>query len=239
MTDDTSGKDRETSIAGTLGGSQKQDQQVMAMQGVSEDPSRGNWMQVYPALKFWPLAPKAADVRLETIVQALCCKARYAGHSKWPIWVAQHAVYVAKEVLRRTNGDPLQGLVALHHDDNEAYLPDIPRPLKADLPGWYEIEARVDRVIWEHFGFNITELPPVLREVDNLILFNEGRDGMVTPINDWHMTFSPGIPNMRVESISYSLAKQRYLSLHERLMWHQERGIPLQPHTYSYDHMGR
>lgn len=60
--------------------------------------------------------------------------------------VAEHAVLVAQEL--RSDGAPIPVCLAgLHHDDSEAYLGDVSRPLKALLPEYREIERRFETVI--------------------------------------------------------------------------------------------
>lgn len=57
--------------------------------------------------------------------------------------VAGHSLLVHDMVDKLTHGDPLTRLVALLHDASEAYLCDIPSPIKAMLPDYRILETRV------------------------------------------------------------------------------------------------
>ena len=78
---------------------------------------------------FDPLNPCTKDVRLEDIAHALAQTCRFGGHTPRHYSVAQHAVFVALLVLK-VSRRPDWALLALHHDSAEAYLGDIPRPIK-------------------------------------------------------------------------------------------------------------
>jgi len=70
---------------------------------------------------------------------------------------------------------PELAIEALLHDAAEAYIKDIPTPLKRQLPDYKEIEARFDWAIRVHFG--LPESPsPAVKEADNILLVTEVRD---------------------------------------------------------------
>lgn len=93
-------------------------------------------------------APNPATIVLEDIAHALANTNRFAGHTCRPYTVAEHAVLVAEHLLERT-GSPYLALAGLHHDDAEAFLLDVPRPMKVLLGRAYEqLTERMDRAIW-------------------------------------------------------------------------------------------
>jgi hypothetical protein len=55
-------------------------------------------------------------------------------------------------------------LATLHHDDTEAFVGDLPKPLKVLLPDYKQIEDRVEALIVEALG-----LPMITREEKALI----------------------------------------------------------------------
>jgi len=81
---------------------------------------------------FDPFEPCAEDVRLKDIAHHLSLTCRYGGASPWFYSVAEHAVRVSRLLLQVT-GDYRSALHGLHHDDAEAYIHDIRRPIKARL----------------------------------------------------------------------------------------------------------
>lgn len=138
------------------------------------------WIQTYTGRQFWPLAPKAADVCIEDIAHALSQKCRYAGHTHSFYSVAEHSVYVSRHV------PPALALWGLLHDASETYLPDVPRPIKASLPGFRDIEARVMRAIMDWFILDAIE-PPEVKRVDLAILGDERRYMMKETPHDWQL----------------------------------------------------
>lgn len=51
----------------------------------------------------------------------------------------------------------------------EAFIGDVTRPLKALLPQYKEIEARVEAVIFAQFGLP-AKLPPQVKRADMILL---------------------------------------------------------------------
>lgn len=127
---------------------------------------RGDWMQTASGLAFWPMDPRADEVRLFDIAHSLSNLCRYNGHTKRFYSVAEHSVLVSQVVPRQ---DALAGLL---HDATEAYCADVPRPLKAYLVGYSTIEHRVWEAVAEHFGLPIA-LPASVKEADNTVLLAE------------------------------------------------------------------
>lgn len=87
------------------------------------------------------LDPHPEDILLEDIAHNLAEEPRYGGTCSPRVSVAQHVVMVARE-LRRRGTDSVTVLLGLHHDDPEAFLKDLHRPLKLALeklaPGAYK-----------------------------------------------------------------------------------------------------
>ena len=92
---------------------------------------------------------------IEDIAIGLSRKYRFGGHTHNPITVAEHSVRVALGCSRRNR------LAALLHDASEAYLSDIPSPIKNHLPEYVEIENKVMLCIAEKFGFAWPKDPDV------------------------------------------------------------------------------
>lgn len=108
--------------------------------------NRGDWMQTQSGLRFYPLDPRPEDVDMGDVSHALAHLCRYAGHVDRFYSVAEHCVLLSHAVP-----DHL-ALDALMHDTAEAYVVDVPRPLKRNLPGYAEIEDRVLDVIMTALG---------------------------------------------------------------------------------------
>jgi hypothetical protein len=147
-------------------------------------PRVGDWMQTYSGGIFWPLDPRPEEVNIEDIAHALANACRYAGHCLRFYSVAQHSVLVSMRCR------PENALWGLLHDASEAYLLDVPRPVKPHLPGYKDAEARVMQAITYRYG-----LPPIMpedvKEADGRMLATEQRDLMAPPPRPWNLPHEP------------------------------------------------
>lgn len=96
------------------------------------------------------IAPKAEDIDIKDIAYALSNLCRWGGHSRGFFSVAQHCI---TGTLRLLEKDPAHALQFLLHDASEAYLVDVPKPIKKLLPEYGVIESRLSAAIYDRFGF--------------------------------------------------------------------------------------
>jgi hypothetical protein len=122
--------------------------------------------------------PEEAIFSIADIAHALSHICRFAGHTREFYSVAQHSVLVADQL------PPHLKLAGLLHDAAEAFLGDVSSPLKAMLPDYRAIEARVEAVVLQQFGLAPT-LPPEVKAVDLAVLVTEQRDLMPGRAADW------------------------------------------------------
>lgn len=132
----------------------------------AQDGRHGDFMQTYTGGKFWPLDPRPDEVNIYDVAHSLSLQCRYAGHCERFYSVAEHSVLMARWV------SPANRLWALLHDASEAYLVDVPRPLKRHLPSYKEAEAKVMAAICERFGLPHA-MPAEVHEADNRIIADE------------------------------------------------------------------
>jgi len=86
------------------------------------------------------------DVDFLDICHRLSLECRWGGGCKRFYSVGEHSLWVGK-VARMLGVPMLHGLL---HDAHEAYLKDIPTPLKRYLPEWYGFAAKqIDSAIYE------------------------------------------------------------------------------------------
>lgn len=131
----------------------------------------GCWMQTYSGRIVQPLNPDPASITIEDIAAALSKQCRFAGHVREFYSVAEHSVLVSRHCPEELR------LVGLLHDASEAYLTDIPRPLKPQLSEYVTIENMLMRVIGRKFGFD-WPMPRSVKDVDNRILSDERTENM-------------------------------------------------------------
>jgi hypothetical protein len=106
------------------------------------------------------------------IAHSLSLLCRYNGHCKQFYSVAQHSLMVSYLMEELNLGDPLQGLL---HDATEAYLSDVPKPFKAYLPDWQNVDTRLEAYLAEWAGIDFP-YDPGCKEADMLALFIEARE---------------------------------------------------------------
>jgi len=97
-----------------------------------------------------PLAPESEKIKLEDIAHGLSNVGRFAGQGEGFYSVARHSVHVSREVEARDGSIEAQRY-ALVHDAAEAYLSDVPGPVKKSLPGYKHAEKRLGAVIVDAF----------------------------------------------------------------------------------------
>ena len=97
---------------------------------------------------FDPLHPNRELIDIEDIAHALSMLCRANGHFRSFYSVAQHSINCMQEAKARGYCERLQ-LACLLHDASEAYLSDVTRPVKAELPQYKEIEEPLQQTIWD------------------------------------------------------------------------------------------
>lgn len=127
---------------------------------------RGDWMQTYTGRRYYPMDPKSEDIDPWDIAHALSFLCRYGGHVSRFYSVAEHCVLMSRAVPEE------DALSALLHDATEAYVVDVPRPVKRYLDNYKDIENRVWGAISTRFGVS-SVLPASVLAADNRILLSE------------------------------------------------------------------
>lgn len=126
-----------------------------------------NAILIHTGILFDVFNPKESDIDIEDISHALSNLCRYGGHCPKFYSVAQHCVLCSYQP-----GTPQERLEFLLHDASEAYLIDLPRPIKRNMPNYIEIEEKLLKVIFGHYKLNYP-LSKKVHEVDDLILHYE------------------------------------------------------------------
>lgn len=175
-------------------------------------PARiGDWMQTFTGRAVYPLDLRPADVDIRDIAHALSMQCRYAGHTLRFYSVAEHSVQVARWCRKFGTDAALHGLL---HDATEAYLVDVPRPVKPFLTGYREAEARAWDVVCQRFGLAMRT--PLVAEADNRIL-NDERAALMTPCErEWLMADARPL-GITIEGWLPARAEREFLALFDEL----------------------
>lgn len=149
----------------------------------------GDWMQTFSGRQYWPADPRPADVEIVDIAASLSKQTRYGGHCLFFYSVAEHCVLMARRLWELGHARDVC-FAALMHDASEAYLVDVPRPIKGRLQGYSDIEALNMAAIATRFGF-AWPMPAIVKEADNRILLDEKEQAMALPPADWGIAGAP------------------------------------------------
>jgi hypothetical protein len=127
------------------------------------------WVQTYMDIQFNPLSIKEEDISILDIAHALSHTCRWGGHCNRFYSVAQHSVMVSEMA------SPENKLAALLHDASEAYIGDMPSPLKALMPDYKELEKTIQTAIQRKYGI-ADELPEEIHEIDRRVCIWEAHN---------------------------------------------------------------
>lgn len=117
-------------------------------------------------------------ITVQEVAYALANICRFGGHCRPFYSVAEHSIRVSEIV-------PLQDAMwGLLHDAAEAYLGDVPRPLKNLLPDYRKIEKRIEAEILPKLGLKGPK-PDSVKHADVVMLATEQRDLMPAHDDQW------------------------------------------------------
>lgn len=177
---------------------------------------KGDWLQTFTGRQFWPLDPRPEEIFIEDIARALSMQCRFAGHVRQFYSVAQHSLAVS---LLVPEAHALWGLL---HDAAEAYLVDLPRPIKRHsiLGDEYRaIEATIMAAVCRRFGMRELE-PYAVQKADLMLLMTERRDVLAPSIYAWSIEAEP-LPD-RLIPMSPDVAEALFLRRFQQLRYEGE-----------------
>lgn len=168
------------------------------------------------------LNPDPDTFEIEDIAYALSNTCRYGGHCKPYYSVAQHCVYVSQLVPAEF---ALHGLL---HDGSEAFVGDLPSPLKRLVGDEYKkLEKLAEDVIFEKFNVvNTPESHRIVKEADLIalrterdVLLPEGSEG-----DAWWWVVEEGIEvsSLPIQPVSAEAAYSMFLNRFHELLWREK-----------------
>lgn len=155
--------------------------------------STDGWIETYTGKKFWFDNPTVDMIDIVDIAHSLAMQCRYSGHCLKFYSVAEHSCilhdyYLAFKGFTQDSNE--RALELLLHDASEAYLTDVPRPIKPYIPEYVTMEKKIEKAIAQKFGTQYPHAPEV-KELDTRILLDEKTQNMPESINDWNIQFPP------------------------------------------------
>ena len=161
--------------------------------------NHSGWIQTFTGRKFYPLNPRQEDIDIYDIAHSLANKCRFNGHCGNFYSVAEHSVLVSYHC---SVDEALWGLL---HDASEAYLPDVPRPLKilTEFAFFREAEKKVMLEVCKKFNLQEEE-PYSVSITDKRLLLTECADPDLIPNThpDWKpqdTLLCTSIPDVKLE----------------------------------------
>lgn len=175
---------------------------------------KGDWIETFTGGQFWPLDPRPEEVDIIDIAHSLSMQCRFNGHTRVFYSVAEHSVIVAKE-LEAAGYNALIQFYGLLHDAAEAYLCDLPRPIKNQISEYRTMEKTIQEAVWKAFG--VPQPSPgqseLIKQMDTALLGFEGKM-LMRNVAGWTNSFYPFRPKtLTALGLAHSVAKQQFLSL--------------------------
>lgn len=145
--------------------------------------------------------PTLDMIDIEDISHALSNIGRFGGHLPEFYSVAQHCCLCAYLVPEEHK------LAALLHDSTEAYMMDIPSPIKKRLNDYKNLEDKLMSAISEKFGFEYP-LNSVIKECDHKMLELEWNNLMLGNSTESELDFT---------CWSSKVAKKKFIDMYNNI----------------------
>lgn len=140
------------------------------------EPTPTDWIETVSGKHFPFLNPNPDDIDIKDIAFSLANQCRFNGHVPF-FSVAEHSVAVAARLPARLQ------LAGLLHDAAEAFVSDIPSPVKRYLPDYKVIEDNIQAAINAKFG--VDSYDPLVKDADKQAVSNEAYYLLKSQGKDW------------------------------------------------------
>jgi hypothetical protein len=147
-----------------------------------------DWIMTFTGKHFYPYSPIVEDIDIQDIAHALSQICRFGGHCSRFYSVAEHSILVSIRCPQELK------LVGLLHDAAEAYLGDVPTPLKQE---WFQkTEHNLMMAIYKRFDLRRFRADQssidLIKKIDSHLLLIEAsaldmrpEEWVVLPDTDW------------------------------------------------------
>jgi hypothetical protein len=145
----------------------------------------GPWLETYTGRQIWLKEPKPEDIDLEDIAHALSQICRFGGHTRRFYSAAEHSILVSHLCSNR------MALTGLMHDAVEAYLVDLPSPVKSLCPDYVALEEAWQRIMAERWQLPLAPIPDEVKDADKMALYHESIDLMAPGMREQWQSVIP------------------------------------------------
>ena len=163
-------------------------------------PAPGPYLQTVSGRFVNPFDPDPEQLDPGDIARALANICRFGGHCRPFYSVAQHSVIVS-ELVEQRGGDVEDVFAALMHDAAEAYLGDMPHPIKHRSPLGVAFKAAVghlESVL--RTRFSIKADVPEIKRIDRALLATERRS---VSGESWDWPELEGVEALDIELVAW------------------------------------
>ena len=117
--------------------------------------------------KFNPFKIDPNTICIEDIAHALSMLCRFAGHCEPFYTVCEHSIWMSMLAKKHK-------LKALIHDGSEAFLVDLPKPVKRHLKDYQKIEKNVQSAVYKKYGLD-DSTPQEVSTLDHNMCYTEAK----------------------------------------------------------------
>ncbi|MDO5156671.1 MAG: hypothetical protein Q4D51_11970 [Eubacteriales bacterium] len=170
-----------------------------------------DYMTTYGGTHFYPTKPVMEDIHIRDIAHALSLLCRGNGQVTHFFSVGQHCINCCREAKARGYSNRLV-LACLLHDASEAYMADLIRPLKKDMPEYIRHEEHLLQVIYEKYlGSPLSEEEQrLVKIVDDDMLYFDMLNLLKEPQNRPEPVMKSDFSQ---EFVPFEQVEQQYLEL--------------------------
>ena len=171
------------------------------------------FIQTYTQRLVNPLALKIEDIDIIDIAHSLSLQCRFAGHCSRFYSIAEHSIYVSSLLPQKLK------LAGLLHDASEAYLCDIPTPVKKQIKDYQNFEFALMDKIFRKFGILQSYKNQLITIADLTILYYEKKELMANTKNFDYINWSEEQKNLdfKINTWNHRIAEYRFLNLFNAL----------------------
>lgn len=187
-----------------------------------------NWMQTSTGGRFYPGAPDQCPVWISDIANGLALTVRYGGQGNINAFysVAEHSWHLSCYAERQEK-NPALCMALLLHDAAEAFLGDVPRPVKRLIgPQYLEMEKQLlARILREYGALSAyIENERFIAEVDTRILKNE-KKFLFNHEAEWPVDAMEELDGVNICCLEPRTAKRLFLERYSELCRKMGRNI--------------
>ena len=109
------------------------------------------WIQTFTGLRFELDAPTMDMICIDDIAHSLSMQCRFAGHTPRHYSIAEHSIHCMNMAIKEYPKDTSLHLACLMHDAAEAYVLDVPKPMKPLLKEYDKLEENIMNLIIQKY----------------------------------------------------------------------------------------